>query len=215
MSDEPSEPKGPDLAAGRPLDDLTDGQPLLGHVEGEAVILVRRGNEAFAVGATCSHYGGPLAEGLVVGDTVRCPWHHACFSLRTGEALRAPALKPVDAYAVSIAGGRVTVQGKEKTPGTVRPRARAGATPHSVGIVGAGAAGNGVPRPSTAKRITVCARTPTPAMSSAAPATCNASGAPKPSQLPVIQYGTRPPITPGCPTANTTLATAAPVLVIA
>jgi NADPH-dependent 2,4-dienoyl-CoA reductase/sulfur reductase-like enzyme/nitrite reductase/ring-hydroxylating ferredoxin subunit len=142
MSHEPSEPKGPDLAAGRPLDDLTDGQPLLGHVEGEAVILVRRGNEAFAVGATCSHYGGPLAEGLVVGDTVRCPWHHACFSLRTGEALRAPALKPVDAHAVSIAGGTVTVRGTEKRPGTVRPRARAGAIPHSVGIVGAGAAGN-------------------------------------------------------------------------
>jgi len=144
MSDEPAPSKGPDLSAGLPFEDLQDGQPRLGHVEGEAVLLVRRGNEAFAIGATCSHYGGPLAEGLVVGDTVRCPWHHACFSLRTGEALRAPALKPVDAYAVSIAGGRVTVQGKEKRPGTVRPRSRPAATPHSIGIVGAGAAGNGV-----------------------------------------------------------------------
>jgi nitrite reductase/ring-hydroxylating ferredoxin subunit/thioredoxin reductase len=142
MSDETCEPKGPDLAAGLHLEDLRDGQPLLGHVGGEGVILVRRGREVFAIGATCSHYGGPLAEGLVVGATVRCPWHHACFSLRTGEALRAPALKPVEGYAVSIAGGQVTVQGKEKRPGTVRPRARAGATPHSVGIVGAGAAGN-------------------------------------------------------------------------
>jgi nitrite reductase/ring-hydroxylating ferredoxin subunit len=105
-------------------------------------MLVRRGREAFAIGAACSHYGGPLAEGLVVGETVRCPWHHACFSLRTGEALRAPALKPVDVYEVAIEEGKAVVRGKGKRPGTVRPRVRAGATPHSVGIVGAGAAGN-------------------------------------------------------------------------
>ena len=142
MSNEPSEPKGPDLAAGLPLEDLPDGQPLLGHVDGEGVILVRRGREAFAIGATCSHYGGPLAEGLVVDDTVRCPWHHACFSLRTGEAVRAPALKAVAGYVVSIQDGRVTVAGTEKKPGTVRPRARSEAAPHSVGIVGGGAAGN-------------------------------------------------------------------------
>lgn len=95
MSDATTELTGPDLCAGVPLTTLADGVPLLGHAQGEATILVRRGSELFAVGAACTHYGGPLAEGLVVGDTVRCPWHHACFSLRTGEALRAPALNPV------------------------------------------------------------------------------------------------------------------------
>jgi len=142
MSDEPAQPKGPDLGAGLTFEDLQDGQPRLGHVGGEAVLLVRHGREGFTIGASCSHYGGPLAEGLVVGETVRCPWHHACFSLRTGEALRAPALKPVDAYQVAIEGGKAIVRGKEKRPGTVRPRARAAAAPRSVGIVGAGAAGN-------------------------------------------------------------------------
>src|SRR5712664_4152720 len=72
-------PAGPDLTQGVPVDRLSDGGMLAGHVgEGEEVVLlVQRGDDFFAVGATCTHYGGPLADGLVVGDTVRCPWHHA------------------------------------------------------------------------------------------------------------------------------------------
>ena len=62
-----------------------------GHVGEDEVVLARSGNEYFAVGARCTHYRGRLARGLIVDDTVRCPLHHACFSLRTGEALRAPA----------------------------------------------------------------------------------------------------------------------------
>ena len=116
---------------------------MLGHVQGEPVILVRRGAEVFAIGATCSHYGGPLADGLVVDDTVRCPWHHACFSLRTGAALAAPALSPVAGYEIVQRAGQVFVTGKRAKPGRVRRVARPGtAAPRSVAIVGAGAAGN-------------------------------------------------------------------------
>src|SRR4051812_1564829 len=85
-----NELKGPDFTQGVAKTELGDGQMLLGHADGEAVLLARRGNDLFAVGASCTHYGGPLAEGMMVGDTVRCPWHHACFNLRTGEAERAP-----------------------------------------------------------------------------------------------------------------------------
>jgi nitrite reductase/ring-hydroxylating ferredoxin subunit len=95
MSDESNQANGPDLGNGVELSTLADGKMLQGHVQGEPVLLVRRGDEVFAIGATCTHYGAPLAEGLLVGDTVRSPWHHACFSLRTGEAVRAPALNPV------------------------------------------------------------------------------------------------------------------------
>ena len=98
--------------------------------------------ELFAIGATCTHYGGPLAEGLVVDDTVRCPWHHACFSLRTGEALRAPALNPVACWRVEQRDGKAFVREKiEQSPAGSRLPAASG-MPGSVVIIGGGAAGN-------------------------------------------------------------------------
>ncbi|MFZ0494527.1 MAG: FAD-dependent oxidoreductase [Methylocella sp.] len=140
MSTDSATPAGPDLRQGIAFGDLPDGGMLAGHAGGEAVLLVRRGEDVFAVGAVCTHYGAPLADGLVVGETVRCPWHHACFSLRTGEALRAPALNPVSCFRVERRGGTVYVQEKlEKAA----PRALTSPTlPRSVVIVGGGAAAN-------------------------------------------------------------------------
>ena len=94
MSEE-SKLTGRDFSQGVPLADIAEGGMLFGHVADEPVLLPCSGGEIFAIGAECTHYHGPLAEGLRVGDTIRCPCHHACFSLRTGEALRAPALDPV------------------------------------------------------------------------------------------------------------------------
>jgi apoptosis-inducing factor 3 len=133
---------GPDLMAGVPVNSLAEGVPVLGHVDGAAVIVVRRGEDICAIGATCSHYGAPLVEGVVVGDTIRCPWHHACFSLRTGEALRTPALNPVASYDVERRDGSVFVRGQRQHPGSVRRRAPRRDVPSTVAIVGAGAAGN-------------------------------------------------------------------------
>ena len=127
--------RGPDLAAGIELATLAEGAPLLGHAHGEAVLLVRRGSTVHGIGATCTHYSGPLDEGLVVGETVRCPWHHACFDLRTGEALGS-ALEPVACYEVVRRGTRVAVGGKQAHAPAPPPH-----SPASVVIVGAGAAG--------------------------------------------------------------------------
>jgi NADPH-dependent 2,4-dienoyl-CoA reductase/sulfur reductase-like enzyme/nitrite reductase/ring-hydroxylating ferredoxin subunit len=138
-----TQPSGPDLSQGLPLSDLPDGGQVVGSSGGEAVLVVRRGEEIFAIGATCTHYGGPLGEGLVVDDTVRCPWHHACFSLRTGEAVRAPALNPVACFRVDREGDRVFVRDKIDVK-PQRPASAAGKAPDPVVIVGAGAAGNAV-----------------------------------------------------------------------
>ena len=102
----------PDLKSGVSLASIPDGGKLLGVVDEDEVLLVRRGAHFFAVGAYCTHYHGPLAEGLVVNDEVRCPWHHACFSLSTGEALRAPALDPIQCWRVEQVGEKVFVKEK-------------------------------------------------------------------------------------------------------
>jgi NADPH-dependent 2,4-dienoyl-CoA reductase/sulfur reductase-like enzyme/nitrite reductase/ring-hydroxylating ferredoxin subunit len=133
-----TELKGPDLAQGVAASDVPEGGMLLGHAHGEPVLLVRRRGDVSAIGATCTHYGGPLADGLVIGDSIRCPWHHACFSLRTGEPVRAPALNPVPCFRVHTEGGRVRVVAKEEA--TLTKRMTSG--PSSVVVVGAGAAGN-------------------------------------------------------------------------
>jgi NADPH-dependent 2,4-dienoyl-CoA reductase/sulfur reductase-like enzyme/nitrite reductase/ring-hydroxylating ferredoxin subunit len=128
---------GPDLTVGIALSELTENVPLLGHAQGEAIVLVRTGAEVRAVGATCSHYGAPLAEGLVVGETLRCPWHHACFDLRSGDAFGAPALSAIACYEVERRGDRVIVGPKKSSRPAPPPRH----APASVVILGAGAAG--------------------------------------------------------------------------
>ena len=141
MSDEEKKLDGPDFAQGIPVADLAEGGMILGQVAGEAVLLARNGGALFAIGAECTHYHGPLAEGVIVADTVRCPWHHACFSLRTGEALRAPALNPVSCWRVEQRDAKIYVREKlEPEERGGRTPARAG--PESVVIVGGGAAGN-------------------------------------------------------------------------
>ena len=116
MSEGQASLTGPDLTQGVSVAKITDGAMLLGHAHGEAVLLARRGDEFFAVSAVCTHYSGPLAEGLVVDDTVRCPWHHACFDLRTGEALRAPALSPIASWSVEQRDGKIIVRDKRAKP---------------------------------------------------------------------------------------------------
>jgi apoptosis-inducing factor 3 len=128
---------GPDLRSGVEFGRLVENEPLLGHFDAEPVILVRQGEQVFATGAICTHYGGLLAEGLVVGGTIRCPLHHARFSLRNGEAEGAPALNPVSCFNVRRQDGMVMIDGSR----TADFRVACKLNPSSVVIVGAGASG--------------------------------------------------------------------------
>src|ERR1700687_6087223 len=115
MADEHAPPSGPDLTLGIELSEFT-GETLLGHVGEEDILLVRSGSDIFAIDAPCSHYHGPRVEGLVVGESIRCPWHHACFDLRTGEAARAPALSPLTVWQVEHDGDHIFVRQKRAQP---------------------------------------------------------------------------------------------------
>ncbi|WP_319798569.1 FAD-dependent oxidoreductase [Nitrobacter sp.] len=137
MAEEQAQPSGPDLTQGVDPGAFKDGK-LVGHVGDREILLVREGSEIFAIDAHCSHYHGPLADGLVVDGTVRCPWHHACFDLCTGEATRAPAFNALDVWEVEQRDGRIFVRGQRERPASKIAKPD---HPEKIVIVGGGAAG--------------------------------------------------------------------------
>ncbi|MBV8520153.1 MAG: FAD-dependent oxidoreductase [Acidobacteria bacterium] len=137
MSDDAA--PGPDLQQGVRIADVADGAMLAGHVGEDAVLLVRKGEEFFAVDAFCTHYHGPLAEGALLGETLRCPWHHACFELRTGHG-SAPAMRALRVYAIEREGDVVRVLPQDAAAPATQSSGDVAAG-HIV-ILGAGAAGS-------------------------------------------------------------------------
>lgn len=131
-------PSGPDFSEGIALDDIEEGRPLSGRLGEAPVMLLRRGDSIVALGSQCTHYGADLTQGLVDGDTVRCPLHHACFSLRTGEALSAPAFDGLGRWVVEIRDGMAFVAGRDAED---RRPASSPAHIERILIVGGGAAG--------------------------------------------------------------------------
>lgn len=129
----------PDLELGVAAADFEARPMLVGRVGKEQVLIVKRGNEYFAVAALCTHYHGHLVEGLLVDDSIRCPWHHACFDIRTGMVERGPALDPLDRWQVDQQDGRIFV--RRKLERATKSRRAAETQPESIVIVGGGAAG--------------------------------------------------------------------------
>ena len=156
MTDQSDELRGPDLAQGIELSSVKPGELIAGHAFGEPVLLVHVEPNWFAVGGKCTHYGATLAEGVLVSETIRCPWHHACFDLRSGAASRAPALNDLPCYTVVVENNIVRVAAKRDHSrlhaDDIRPRGSRAPErvlvdqnpvvgPSSVFIIGASAAG--------------------------------------------------------------------------
>ncbi len=130
---------GPDLTdEGIAADNVGSEIPAVGHVDGKPVIVLRTKAGLRAVGGRCTHYGGPLGDGLSDGAQIHCPWHHAIFDLATGEAVGAPALDPIPVYLATERDGRVYVTGPVDSQKEMRTPP---SSPESVVIIGAGAAG--------------------------------------------------------------------------
>ncbi|HXY59835.1 MAG TPA: FAD-dependent oxidoreductase [Methylocystis sp.] len=138
MGGDANSDQGPDFGRGVDVSAVADGAMLRGHVGGESALLIRRGDEFHFIGAECTHYHAPLSDGLVVGDTLRCPWHHARFDLSTGRALCAPAFDALPLWRAERVGERVYA--RDKLGPAARPKPGA-AAPKAIVIVGAGAAG--------------------------------------------------------------------------
>jgi NADPH-dependent 2,4-dienoyl-CoA reductase/sulfur reductase-like enzyme/nitrite reductase/ring-hydroxylating ferredoxin subunit len=130
---------GPDFALGVPVADIGEGATLAGRSGDTPILLSRREGRFYAVEAACTHYGAPLSDGLVTGDRVRCPWHHACFNLRTGEAVAAPAFAPLQQWRAELEDNRVFVRAPQENAAPA-PR-KSGRHPGRIVIVGGGAAG--------------------------------------------------------------------------
>ncbi len=119
------------------LEALEPGGMTQVEIDGEKILLVRDNDAVRAVGATCPHAGGPLAEGVRNGGRIVCPWHKAAFCIRTGAVLDPPALDPLPRYDVRVEAGRVLIAKPDPAPASppVAPDERCFV------IVGAGAAG--------------------------------------------------------------------------
>src|SRR5215213_4597115 len=78
-------------------------------LEGKPVVVARVEGQYYAFGGSCSHYGAPLEEGVLKGHTLICPWHHACFDIRTAARLEPPALNDIPHYPLRVENDDVIV----------------------------------------------------------------------------------------------------------
>ncbi|KAJ8280951.1 hypothetical protein GJAV_G00061420 [Gymnothorax javanicus] len=100
--------------------DLQDGQMREVEVGGQRVLLVRSGGEFSAIGSLCTHYGAPLSKGALLGSRVRCPWHGACFSVKTGDIEEYPGLDSLPCHKVTVENNKVLVSISKKSLGLVK-----------------------------------------------------------------------------------------------
>lgn len=99
-----------DFVSAIALEDLPANKPTRVQVKGEPIVMVRRGKHVYAVGAVCSHYGAPMEEGKLQGDSLECPWHYSQYSIQDGSVERGPTTSPLPVYETEIRDDHVYVK---------------------------------------------------------------------------------------------------------
>lgn len=99
-----------DFVPAIPVTELPENKPRRVEVAGQPVLLVRRGQQVYAVGAVCSHYGGPLEKGKLEGNQIVCPWHYSHFSIQDGSYKSGPTTSPLPLYDARIENGVIQIR---------------------------------------------------------------------------------------------------------
>lgn len=102
-----------DFVSALAVADLPENQLKRVDVKGQPVLLLKRGEKIYAIGAVCSHYGGPLEKGKLINDTVQCPYHYSRFSLEDGRVREGPSTAPVPVYENQVVGGQIQIRLKK------------------------------------------------------------------------------------------------------
>jgi nitrite reductase/ring-hydroxylating ferredoxin subunit/uncharacterized membrane protein len=92
------------------FEELAENKPQRFNVKGQPVLLVRRGQQVYAIGAVCSHYGAPLEQGAIHDTLIECPWHYSRFSLEDGSVKRGPSTAPLPLYETDVKDGKIWVR---------------------------------------------------------------------------------------------------------
>lgn len=93
--------------------DLKEGEPRRVEVKGFPIVLVKKGERVFALAEVCTHLGGPLSEGKVEGDCIRCPWHGSTFRLDDGSVVESPATRPAQSFEARERNGQIELRSRK------------------------------------------------------------------------------------------------------
>ena len=90
--------------------DVKEGTARVVEASGHRIALCNTGEGFHAIDDLCSHDGGPLDQGTLLGNRIECPRHGAQFDVRTGKALTLPAVRPIRSYKTRVEHGDVEVE---------------------------------------------------------------------------------------------------------
>ena len=108
----PAQEPPEDFTAVLPASQLEENKPRRVEANGYPLVLVKRGEQILALAEMCTHAGGPLSEGRLEGDCIRCPWHGSLFDMRDGSVVESPSVHAVACFDTRVQNGQIEVRAK-------------------------------------------------------------------------------------------------------